>query len=104
MTSNIIDIGIGQLDDIQLEELATKIETHLHKYLKKHPQWDLLSDFSILIKLSQDEDTVLTLDLEYNTAGVLTSIQHEQIHENLSIQAEEILKEALICLKNSKKL
>ncbi|MBA7523231.1 hypothetical protein ES705_15354 [subsurface metagenome] len=103
MTSDIVDIGIGQLDDEQLEELAIKIETQLHKDLRKHPQWALLSDFSILIKLSQDKDNILTLDLEYNTTGALTSFQHEQIHENLSIQAEEILKEALICLKNSKK-
>ena len=103
MPSEIINIGIGQLDDKQLEELATKMETQLHKYLEKHPQWDLLSDFSILIKLSQDEDNVLTLDLEYTSTGALTSSQHKQIHENLAIQAEEILKEALICLKNSKK-
>ncbi len=103
MTSDIVDLGIGQLDDEQLEELAIKIETQLHKYLRKHSQWALLSDFSILIKLSQDKDNVLTLELEYNTTGALTSFQHEQIHENLSIQAEEILKEALICLKNSKK-
>ncbi len=101
MSSEIIDLGIGPLTDIQLEELASIVEEKLNGYIQKHSHWQLLTDFNFIVNLSQDSDNLITLSLEFDMSGGLTTQEFERFQEELNELGQEIIKEELICLKNS---
>ena len=98
---SIIDIGLGPLSDDELEELATFLENKLYEYLESHSYLALFQDFLVLIGLSQSNDNVLTLTLDFDTAGSLSSKEQIKLHQELAQIAEKILKDELICRKKS---
>jgi hypothetical protein len=101
MSSEIETIGIGHLSNDDLEEIASKVEEKILQYLKKHRNWKLLTDFNIIIKLSQDINNLLTSILDFEIIGELTSEQSEKLHEELLFVGRESLREELLCRKNS---
>lgn len=100
MSSNIIDIGIGSLTDIQLEELVSTVEEKINGYIQKHSHWQLLTDFNFIVNLSQSTDNLITLTLDFDMSGGLTAQEFEKFMEELNEFGQEIIKEELICLKN----
>jgi len=54
-----------------------------------------------VVNLSQNPDNILTLALDFDIAGGLTSSQLEILHEELFECGQKALKEELKCLKNS---
>lgn len=101
MSSEIEEIGIIELSDEQLEEIASLIESKIYSYIEQHSHWQLLTDFGITINLTQGSDKLLTLILDFDMAGSLTSDQLEKFQEELFEYGQIILKEEIECLKNS---
>ncbi|MBY9001635.1 MAG: hypothetical protein KGD64_12015 [Candidatus Heimdallarchaeota archaeon] len=101
MSSGIIDIGLETLSDDELEEIITGLETKIDLYLQKNNQWKLLTDFGIIVSLSQTADNILTLILDFDMSGGLSSLQLDELQEDVYEYAQEVLKEELICRKNS---
>lgn len=101
MSFEVEDIGIDLLNDAQLEKLASAIEDKIYAYIQKHQFWRLLTDFSILVNLNQDNDKILTLILDCEISGSLTSSQLEDFQSEIFDYGQNILKEELQCMKNS---
>lgn len=101
MSSNIIDLGIGPLTDDQLEGLVSTVEEKLNGHIQKHSHWQLLTDFNFIVNLAQDSDNLITLILEFDMSGGLTIQEFEEFQEELNELGQEIIKEELMCLKNS---
>ncbi|MHA1198866.1 MAG: hypothetical protein ACTSQF_05890 [Candidatus Heimdallarchaeaceae archaeon] len=103
MSFEIEDIGIDFLEDEQLEELASLIEDKVQTYIQTHQFWQLLTDFNILVNLNQNKDKLLTLVLDCEISGSLTSSQLEGFQSEISEYGQVSLKEELKCMKNSQK-
>ena len=101
MSVEVENIGIDFLNDEQLENLAAIIEIKVYSHIQNHQFWQLLTDFNILINLNQDEDKLLTLALDCEMSGSLTSSQLEDFQSEIFEYGQSILKEELKCLKNS---
>ena len=101
MSSEIEDIGIKNLSDEELEELASKVEDKIITFIQSHPHGSLLTDYSIILNLSQNTENILTLALDLEIAGGLSSSQLESMQEELFEFGQISLKEELECLKNS---
>ncbi|MCG3215426.1 MAG: hypothetical protein KAS63_01840 [Candidatus Heimdallarchaeota archaeon] len=101
MSSDIIDIGIGPLTEDQLEDLASTIEDKINAQISKHPQKQLLTDYNFIVQLSQSTDNLLTLVIDFEMSGGLTSTELEELLKNLNDFAQDVLKEELLCLKKS---
>lgn len=101
MGSEIIDIGLTTLSDDELEDIITIIEKKIDLFLQNHKFWKLLTDFGIIVALSQSSDNVLTLTLDFDISGGLTTAQLEELQYDIYEYAMEVLKEELICRKNS---
>ncbi len=103
MTTDIIDIGLKSLTDDELEELATLVEEKIYSQFEKSRFWELVTDFDILVGLTQSSNNLLTLTLDFDISGELTEKQLADLQEELSNSGNENLKEELICRKNSQK-
>lgn len=101
MSDDIIDIGIGELTEEELEELAFKVEEEIEDFLKKHKLWKLLTDYSIIVSLSQNADKILTMSVDIDMAGGLTPPQFDELNVELTNLAQDFLKEELLRWKNS---
>ena len=101
MSSEIEDIGIKALSDEELEEIAFNVEEKILIFIQNHTSGELLTDYSIIVNLSQTPDNILTLTLDLDIAGGLSSSQLESLQEELFEYGQKILKEELKCLKNS---
>ena len=101
MTSEIEDIGIETLTDEELEEIASNVEEKLISFIQEHSFGKFLTDYSFIVNLSQDSDNLLTLTLDFDISGGLSSSQLESLQEELFKYGQDALKEELICLKNS---
>ena len=101
MSSEIEEIGIIDLTDDQLEELASHIESKILDRIQQHSYWRFLTDFSITINLTQNSDKLLTFILDSDIAGSLESNQIVELQEELFSYGQNVLKEELKCLKNS---
>ena len=95
MSSEIEDIGIKALSGEELEEIAFNVEEKILIFIQDHTSGQLLTDYSIIVNLSQTPDKILTLTLD------LSSSQLESLQEELFEYGQKILKEELKCLKNS---
>ena len=89
------------LSDEQIEELASSIEDKLHNFIQAHQHWPLLTDFNILVNLNQNKDKVLTLVLDCEISGGLTSSQLEDFQSEMFEYGQKALKDELECMKNS---
>ena len=101
MSSEIEDIGIKALSGEELEEIAFNVEEKILIFIQDHTSGQLLTDYSIIVNLSQTPDKILTLTLDLDIAGGLSSSQLESLQEELFEYGQKILKEELKCLKNS---
>ncbi len=101
MSSEIEDIGIETLSNEELEKIASNVEEKIITHIQNHDFGQLLTDYSIIINLSQNPDNILTLALDFDIAGGLTSSQLENLQEELFENGQKALKEELKCLKNS---
>ena len=101
MSSEVENIGIDFLNDEQIEELAASIEDKIHTYIQAHTHWQLLTDFNILVNLNQNKDKVLTLVLDCEISGGLTSSQLENFQIEIFEYGQKALKDELECMKNS---
>jgi len=101
MSSDIINLGIGPLTDNQLEELVSTVEEKINGHIQKHSHWQLLTDFNFIVNLSQSSDNLITLTLDFDMSGGLTTQELEKFQKELNEFGQEIIKEELICLKNS---
>ncbi len=101
MSSEIEEMGIIDLTDDQLEELASQIESKILDRIQQHSYWRFLTDFSITINLTQNSDKLLTFILDSDIAGSLESNQIVELQEELFSYGQNVLKEELKCLKNS---
>jgi len=101
MSSEIEDIGIGTLSNEDLEETASNVEEKIIAYIQNHDFGQLLTDYSIMVNLSQNPDNILTLALDFDISGGLTSSQLENLQKELFEHGQKALKEELKCLKNS---
>jgi hypothetical protein len=101
MSSEIEDIGLKALSDEELEELAFNVEEKILVFIQNHANGQLLTDYSIIVNLSQSPDNILTLTLDFDIAGGLSSSQLEKLQEELFEYGQTSLKEELKCLKNS---
>ena len=101
MSSEIEDIGIKALSGEELEEIAFNVEEKILIFIQDHSSGQLLTDYSIIVNLSQTPDKILTLTLDLDIAGGLSSSQLECLQEELFEYGQKILKEELKCLKNS---
>ena len=101
MSSEIEDIGIKSLTDEELEEIAFNVEEKILIFIQKHESGHLLTDYSIIVNLSQTPDNILTLALDLEIAGGLSSSQLESLQQELFEYGQKTLKEELKCLKNS---
>ncbi len=101
MSFEVENIGIDLLNDEQLENLAAIIESKVCSQIQNHQYWQLITDFNILVILNQDEDKLLTLALDCEIAGSLTSSQLEDFQSEIFEYGQSTLKEELECLKNS---
>lgn len=103
MSSEIIEIGIETLTDDELEELVSLVEEKIHTQFEQSQFWNLVSDFDILVNLTQTSDNLLTMTLDFEISGELTDEQLDSLQKELSDSGYENLKEELICRKNSKR-
>ena len=101
MSTDITNIGIGSLTEEELEELALLVEDHLLSFLDQSSFSHILTDYSIIVSLSQSSNNLLTLTLDFSTAGAFSPQKLKDLHEELYILAQNTLKEALLCRKNS---
>ncbi len=101
MSSEIEDIGIKALTDEELEEIAFNVEEKILNFIQNHTSGQLLTDYSIIVNLSQTPDNILTLALDLDIAGGLSSSQLESLQQELFEYGQITLKEELKCLKNS---
>ena len=101
MSFEIEDIGIDFLTDDQLEELVLEVENKIYTYIQAHQYWQLLTDFNILVNLNQNKDKLLTLILDCEIAGGLTSSQLEEFQSEIFEYSQIALKDELKCMKNS---
>ena len=101
MSFEVEDIGIDFLTDEQLEELASKMEDKMYSFIQNHQFWQLLTDFNILVNLNQNKEKLLTLVLDCEISGGLTSSQLEDFQTEIFEYGQLSLKEELKCMKNS---
>ena len=101
METDAIDIGLGKLTELELEELATLLEDKILSHLRKSSHWKFLTDYNIIISLSQSSDNLLTLTIDTDIAGNITSNELTKLQEETFNYAQDILKEELLCQKNS---
>ena len=101
METEIIDIGLNKLTELELEELASLIEDKILSHLKKSTHWRLLTDYSIIVSLEQFSDNLLTLTIDSDISGNITSEELTKLQEEVYDYAQNILKEELLCQKNS---
>ena len=101
MSAEIIDVGIDILTEDEIEDLAIKVEEKIESFLKKEKSWKLLTDYSIIVSLSQANDKILTMSIDIDMAGGLTPPQFEDMNNKLTKMAQEFLKEELLRQKNS---
>ncbi len=101
MLSEIEDIGIETLSNKELEDIASNVEEKIITYIQNHDLGKFLTDYNIIINLSQNPDNILTLALDFDISGGLTSSQLENLQEELFENGQKALKEELKCLKNS---
>ncbi len=100
MGSDITDIGLKSLSDDELEEIISIVDTKIELFLQKHEFWKLLTDFGIITSLSQSSDNVLTLILDFDISGGLSSLQLDELQQEVYEYAQDALKEELLCRKN----
>ncbi len=101
MSFEIEDIGIGFLTDEQLEDLASSLENKVYSFIQQHKYWQLLADFSIIIDLNQDTNKILTLVLDSEISGGLTTQQLEEFQSEIFKYSQSALKEELEWMKSS---
>ena len=101
MSSEIEDIGIETLSNKELEDIASNVEEKIITHIQNHDLGQLLTDYNIIVNLSQNLDNILTLALDFDISGGLTSSQLENLQEELFENGQKALKEELKCLKNS---
>lgn len=101
METDVIDIGLNKLTDLELEELASLLEEKILSYLRNSAHWKLLTDYNIIISLSQSPDNLLTLTINFDIAGSITSEELTKLQEEVFCYAQDILEEELLCQKNS---
>ena len=101
MLSEIEDIGIETLSNKELEDIASNVEEKIITHIQNHDLGKFLTDYSIIINLSQNPDNILTLALDFDISGGLTSSQLKNLQEELFENGQKALKEELKCLKNS---
>lgn len=101
MSSSFEEIGIKMFTDDELEEIADSLELKIDSYLHEHKFWKLLTDFGIIVSLIQSSDKILTLTLDFDMAGGLSSSQLDALQEEIYEYAQKLLKEELLCRKNS---
>lgn len=101
MSFDIENIGLDFLEDEKLESLANLIEDKVHSFIQNHKYWQLLTDFNILVNLNQDEDKLLTLVLDCEISGSLTSSQLDDFQAEIFEYSQKVLKEELKCMKDS---
>lgn len=95
MDNDITEIGLDELSDAELEEIASSLQSHLLEYLEDSPEWSLFTGFHIVISLTYDEILTFTLDIE--TPNTLTAEQTSKVHSELQTLAEQYLKDELLC-------
>jgi len=100
MGSDITDIGLKSLSDEELEEIISIVDTKIELFLQNHEFWKLLTDFGIIASLSQSSDNVLTLTLDFDISGGLSSLQLDELQQEVYEYAQDVLKEELLCRKN----
>ncbi len=100
-SEEVEDIGIDFLTDELLEELASKIEYKIYSFIQNHQFWKLLSDFNVIINLNQNKEKLLTLVLDSEISGSLTSSQLEDFQTEVFEYGQLALEEELKCRKNS---
>ncbi|MHA1169894.1 MAG: hypothetical protein ACTSQE_06695 [Candidatus Heimdallarchaeaceae archaeon] len=103
MSPEIIDLGLRSFSDDELEDIAKFLETKLLDYLEQQNFLDLLSDFSFIITLNQDDSNVLTFSLDLESSGAFTSSQLNTIHNDLATLGAQWLEEELRCRTRSSK-
>jgi hypothetical protein len=101
METDVIDIGLNKLTDLELEELAILLEDKLLSHLRNSSHWKFLTDYNIIIGLTQSSDNLLTLTIDTDISGNITSEELEKLQEEIFNRAQDILKEELLCQKNS---
>ncbi|MFW9851805.1 MAG: hypothetical protein ACFFDS_02595 [Candidatus Thorarchaeota archaeon] len=101
METDVIDIGLSKLTELELEKLATLLEEKILSYLTKSSHWKFLTDYNIIISLTQSSDNLLTLTIDTDIAGNITSEELTKLQEKIFNYAQDILKEELSCQKNS---
>lgn len=101
MASDITEIGLKSLSDEELEEIITIVETKIDLFLQNHKFWKLLTDFGIVVNLSQSSDNILTIILDFDISGGLSTLQLDEIQQEVYEYAQDVLKEELLCRKNS---
>ncbi|MCG3223998.1 MAG: hypothetical protein H7647_05995 [Candidatus Heimdallarchaeota archaeon] len=101
MSSDITDIGLKSLSDDELEEIILLVDKKIELFLQNHKSWKLLTDFGVIVSLSQDSDNVLTLILDFDISGGLSSLHLDELQQEVYEYAQEALKEELLCRKNS---
>jgi hypothetical protein len=101
MSSDITDIGLKSLSDDELEEIILIVDKKIELFLQNHKSWKLLTDFGVIVSLSQDSDNVLTLILDFDISGGLSSLHLDELQQEVYEYAQEALKEELLCRKNS---
>lgn len=101
MSSDITNIGLKSLSDDELEEIILIVDEKIELFLQNHKSWKLLTDFGVVVSLSQDSDNVLTLILDFDISGGLSSLQLDELQQEVYEYAQEVLMEELLCRKNS---
>ncbi len=101
MGSDITDIGLKSLSNDELEEIVSIVDNKIELFLQNHKFWKLLTDFGVIISLSQDSYNVLTLILDFDISGGLSSLHLDELQQEVYEYAQEVLKEELLCRKNS---
>lgn len=101
MVTDITDIGLKALSEDELEEIVSIVDTKMELFLQNHKSWKLLTDFGIIVSLSQSSDNVLTLILDFDISGGLSSLQLDELQQEINEYAQGVLKEELLCRKNS---
>ena len=101
METDVIDIGLKKLTDLELEELASLLEDKVLSHLRKSAYWRFLTDYNIIIGLTQSSDNLLTLTIDTDITGNITLEELTKLQEEIFSYAQDILKEELLCQKNS---
>ena len=101
MVTDITDIGLRALSDDELEEIISIVDRKIELFLQNHKSWKLLTDFGIVLSLSQSSNNVLTLLLDFDISGGLSSLQLDELQQEVNEYAQDVLKEELLCRKKS---